>query len=61
LRGAAEDDVIVKGFFYGDFLYAETEIEECVEELRTQVSADLILTHYREDVHQDHRLLSELS
>ncbi len=53
--------VIVKGFRDGFFPYLGMEIKEYFEELKREVSPDLILTHYRHDRHQDHRLISDLT
>lgn len=36
-------------------------IKEWFEQLATRVKPDLILTHYREDLHQDHRVVGELT
>jgi hypothetical protein len=33
----------------------------CFEQLKREVEPDLVLTHYREDRHQDHRLVPELT
>jgi LmbE family N-acetylglucosaminyl deacetylase len=41
--------------------FAGTEVKTVFEELKLTVSPDLILTHYRKDAHQDHRLISELT
>jgi LmbE family N-acetylglucosaminyl deacetylase len=53
--------VIVKGFRDGFFPYLGMEIKEYFEELKREVAPDLILTHYRHDRHQDHRLISDLT
>jgi LmbE family N-acetylglucosaminyl deacetylase len=53
--------VIVKGFRDGFFPYQGMEIKEYFEELKRKVTPDLILTHYRDDRHQDHRLISDLT
>lgn len=37
------------------------EIKAAFEELKRSVSPDLILTHNRQDAHQDHRLVAELT
>ena len=37
------------------------EIKKVFEELKPTVSPDLILTHFRNDAHQDHRLIAELT
>jgi LmbE family N-acetylglucosaminyl deacetylase len=41
--------------------YLGCELKESFEQLKTDISPDLILTHYRHDLHQDHRLVSELT
>ncbi len=61
LEGAKEKKVVVKGFRDGFFPYIGIEIKEYFEELKRLVSPDLILTHYRHDRHQDHRLVSDLT
>ncbi len=60
LRGAAKSKIIVKSFRDGYFPYFGAEIKDYFEELK-QVNPVLILTHFRDDLHQDHRLVSELS
>jgi LmbE family N-acetylglucosaminyl deacetylase len=37
------------------------EIKKFFEKLKKSVSPDIIFTHYRHDLHQDHRLISELT
>ena len=53
--------VIVQGFRDGFFPYIGAEIKEYFEQLKQTCSPDLILTHYRGDRHQDHRLVSDLT
>jgi LmbE family N-acetylglucosaminyl deacetylase len=36
-------------------------IKECFEELKSDLSPDVVFTHYRHDLHQDHRLMAELT
>jgi LmbE family N-acetylglucosaminyl deacetylase len=57
-RGAR---VIQQTFRDGFFPYVAVPIKEFFERLKREVHPDLILTHYREDRHQDHRLVSELT
>lgn len=45
----------------GFFPYLGVELKERFEQLKADISPDLILTHYRHDLHQDHRLVSELT
>lgn len=61
LENVGQKKVIVKGFRDGFFPYAGMEIKEYFEELKQDVSPDLILTHYRNDRHQDHQLVSDLT
>jgi LmbE family N-acetylglucosaminyl deacetylase len=61
LRSAAHQRVTIHGFRDGFFPYDGGAIKKVFEELKDQVRPDLILTHYRDDRHQDHRLLSELT
>jgi LmbE family N-acetylglucosaminyl deacetylase len=37
------------------------QIKEAFEALKARISPDLIFTHYRHDLHQDHRLIAELT
>jgi LmbE family N-acetylglucosaminyl deacetylase len=53
--------VVVKGFRDSYFPYIGGQIKEYVEELRQEVAPEVIFTHRRDDLHQDHRLLSELA
>jgi len=53
--------VVLKGFRDGFFPYQGPTIKEDFEELKRQVAPDLIFSHYRNDLHQDHRLISELT
>jgi LmbE family N-acetylglucosaminyl deacetylase len=61
LKSIDRKNVIVKGFRDGFFPYLGMEIKEYFELLKREVSPDLILTHYRHDRHQDHRLVSDLT
>ncbi len=54
-------EVIVKNFRDGFFPYEGTKIKEFFEEIKKQVNPDLIFTHYRDDRHQDHRTISDLT
>ena len=57
----AKSNVIVRKFRDGFFPYQGTQIKEFFEELKKDVNPDLILTHYRDDRHQDHRTISDLT
>ena len=61
LANARRKEIVVKEFRDGYFPYIGTEIKDFFEELKRKYLPDVILTHYREDLHQDHRLVSELT
>jgi LmbE family N-acetylglucosaminyl deacetylase len=61
LEHVSEKKIIIHGFRDGFFPYHGAEIKECFEELKFAIDPDLILTHYRNDRHQDHRLISDLT
>ncbi len=61
LAGAHQKEIIVKEFRDGFFPYIGAEIKAFFEELKRRYSPDVILTHCRSDLHQDHRLVSELT
>lgn len=61
LHGAREQQVIVKNFRDGFFPSEWAGIKEFFEQLKQEVDPDLIFTHYREDRHQDHRTISDLT
>jgi LmbE family N-acetylglucosaminyl deacetylase len=61
LKPAKEKTVVVKNFRDGFFPYIGAEIKEYFETLKRSFSPDVIFTHYRDDLHQDHRLVSELT
>lgn len=61
LDNVAERQIIVHPFRDGFLPYNGGEIKEQFEQLKNNFSPDLILTHYRNDLHQDHRLISELT
>ena len=50
----------LKSFRDGFMPFAGAEVKSVFEELKS-VAPDLVLTHYRKDAHQDHRLISELT
>jgi LmbE family N-acetylglucosaminyl deacetylase len=61
LEGAATTAVEIKSFRDGFFPYVGYDIKQFFEELKRRCSPDLIFTHYRDDRHQDHRLISDLT
>jgi LmbE family N-acetylglucosaminyl deacetylase len=61
LNRAEKKEILVKKFRDGFFPYIGGEIKEYFETLKNRTSPDLIFTHYRHDLHQDHRVISELT
>lgn len=61
LENVKEKKVIIKTFRDGFFPYEGAQIKDFFEELKQEVSPDIVFTHYRNDLHQDHRLISELT
>jgi LmbE family N-acetylglucosaminyl deacetylase len=61
LAGAARTRVIVHELRDGFLPYSGAAVKETFESLKREVIPDLVLTHYRDDRHQDHRLVSELT
>jgi LmbE family N-acetylglucosaminyl deacetylase len=61
LRGAGRRNVIIHGFRDGFLPQAWSEVKEAMEKVKREFSPDLVLTHFRHDLHQDHRTVSELT
>jgi LmbE family N-acetylglucosaminyl deacetylase len=61
LKGAKSKQVTVRSYRDGFFPYQGAKIKSEFERLKKRVNPDLIFTHYRHDLHQDHRLLNELT
>lgn len=61
LRGARRADVLVRSFRNGYFPFVGAEIKDFFEELKRHDPPDIIFTHYRDDRHQDHRVVSDLT
>ena len=61
LANARRKEIVVNEFRDGYLPYSGAEIKDFFEDLKRKYLPDVILTHYREDLHQDHRLVSELT
>lgn len=53
--------VVVKDFRNSFLPFQGTKVKEFFETLKKSFEPDVIFTHYRDDRHQDHRLLSDLA
>lgn len=60
LIGAGSSTIVLETFQDSFFPRDWTEIKTAVERLKAH-APDLILTHYGKDLHQDHRLVAELT
>ena len=60
LAGAAKKRIVVKTFKGSFFPYQGERIKDYFESLKS-FQPDLVFTHYRDDRHQDHRVLSDLA
>jgi LmbE family N-acetylglucosaminyl deacetylase len=61
LAQAREKEVVVKSYRDGFFPFLGAQIKDDFETLKRDYQPDLVLTHYRDDRHQDHRLISDLT
>jgi LmbE family N-acetylglucosaminyl deacetylase len=61
LARAKSAEIRIERFRDGFFPSQGGPIKEYFEALKQHVAPDLIFTHYRHDLHQDHRLVSELT
>ncbi|MDH4187405.1 MAG: PIG-L family deacetylase [Nitrospira sp.] len=61
LSRAKTSSIVTKAFKESFFPYRGEEIKAFFEQLKTRVSPDLIFSHYRHDLHQDHRVICELT
>jgi LmbE family N-acetylglucosaminyl deacetylase len=61
LRRAASTKLITKSFRESYLPYQGKELKEYFDTLPAVIDPDLIFTHYRHDLHQDHRLVCELT
>jgi LmbE family N-acetylglucosaminyl deacetylase len=61
LSGASGSEVMLHTFRDGFLPYEGAAPKERFEEVKARFEPDLILTHYGQDAHQDHRLVAELT
>jgi LmbE family N-acetylglucosaminyl deacetylase len=61
LAGAAAATVVVKGYRESFFPAQWADIKESFEEIRRVAEPDVVFSHARQDLHQDHRVVSELT
>ena len=61
LRRVKRKTIVVKSFRDGFLPYIGAPVKDAFEELKRAFNPDLIFTHFRHDLHQDHRMLCELT
>jgi LmbE family N-acetylglucosaminyl deacetylase len=61
LRDVQQKNIVVKSFRDGFFPYNGSEVKSYFEEIKLSIAPDIIFTHYRHDLHQDHRMLCDLT
>jgi LmbE family N-acetylglucosaminyl deacetylase len=61
LQGVGKGRVVIRDHRDGFLPYAGAVVKEELETLKREFSPDLVFTHYRSDLHQDHRLVSDLT
>jgi LmbE family N-acetylglucosaminyl deacetylase len=61
LRDAPHHEVVIERFRDGFFPSQIASIKESFEALKRRLTPDLVLTHWRQDLHQDHRTIGELT
>jgi LmbE family N-acetylglucosaminyl deacetylase len=61
LRGAERARVVTHEFKDGYLPYSGAAVKDAFEALKKECRPDVVFTHWREDRHQDHRLVSDLT
>lgn len=61
LRGAANAAIDTHSFRDAFFPSQLEQIKETFEAIKTRYVPDLVFTHYRDDLHQDHRVINQLT
>ncbi len=61
LKNSKRSDILIKNFRTSYFPYQGARIKDFFETLKARFAPDLIFTHYRDDRHQDHRVISDLT
>jgi LmbE family N-acetylglucosaminyl deacetylase len=61
LQRAQKKTVAIRNFKMSFFPFIGEQIKGYFEQLKQKCSPDLVFTHYRHDLHQDHQLISHLT
>jgi LmbE family N-acetylglucosaminyl deacetylase len=61
LEKVEKSDVVIRDYRDGFLPFLAAEIKDFFESIKREFVPDIIFTHYRDDRHQDHRLISDLT
>jgi len=61
LTGAHNTKLIIKTFRQSYFPYVGAELKDFFETLKAEIEPDVVFTHRSDDLHQDHRVVNELT
>lgn len=61
LEGCKKRRVVLKSFRESFLPYRGEPVKKFFEELKRRCDPDVVFTHYRQDLHQDHRVISEFT
>ena len=61
LTGVPRTQVLIRDFPDGFFPYEGKRVKDFFEDLKADFSPDVVFTHQRDDLHQDHRMTCELT
>ena len=61
LQGVARKRILVRQFRMSYFPFEGARLKDYCERLKGVTEPDVVFTHYRDDRHQDHRVLSDLA
>jgi LmbE family N-acetylglucosaminyl deacetylase len=61
LKAVKNSEIIIQSYRDGFLPFLASEIKDFFEKIKKDFNPDIIFTHYRDDRHQDHRLVSDLT
>ena len=61
LKNVENKSIVVLDHRDGFMPFNAIEIKESFEKIKSEITPDLIFTHFKNDMHQDHRLVNELT
>jgi LmbE family N-acetylglucosaminyl deacetylase len=61
LEKASNSDIVIQSYRDGFLPFMASEVKDFFEVIKKEFQPDIVFTHYRDDRHQDHRLVSDLT